>query len=569
MTKADYTIQSLVGMVERAELRLPEMQREYVWRATRVRDLLDSLYRGYPSGVILAWETDEIVATTGFAVETNKTSAVRPLLLLDGQQRLTSLSAVLRGLPVTVHGRKRPVEILFNLDHPDELSYVSDVYENSDDDDELDEDQDLDIQERFKRMTFVVASSALQSHKNWVSVSDIFKLSDSEILKMSGLSGWDDPRYQKYVDRLKAVRAIADYQYRMDILERTKSYEEVTEIFVRVNSLGAKLRGSDLALAQITARWRGSLEIFREYQTEVHEQGFRFELGIFVRTLVALTTSQSRFAVINGMTLETLQGGWDRTCKALNYALNYCKSNLGIDSISILSSPLMLITTAFWADKLDYKISDEESASFRLWFLTANAKGRYSRGSSESLLDQDLATLRDGGNATSLTQRLTQQFGRLEFTPEDLIGRNSRSGVFKTMFLAFRESNACDWKTNLKISAKHAGKADTIEYHHVFPKAYLRKEIENITKMQVDDISNLAFIGSETNKKIGARAPKEYRQDFSAEVLRKQQVDFYEDLDTSDKFDEFIKIRRSAIAARLNEFIGFGSPASNNSEKPG
>jgi hypothetical protein len=137
------------------------------------------------------------------------------------------------------------------------------------------------------------------------------------------------------------------------------------------------------------------------------------------------------------------------------------------------------------------------------------------------------------------------------------------------MFLAFRESNACDWKTNLKISAKHAGKADTIEYHHVFPKAYLRKEIENITKMQVDDISNLAFIGSETNKKIGARAPKEYRKDFSAEVLKTQQVDFYEDLDTSDKFDEFIKIRRSAIAARLNEFIGFGSPVSNNSEKSG
>lgn len=559
MAKADYTIQSLVGMVERGELRLPEMQREYVWRATRVRDLLDSLYRGYPSGVILAWESDEVVATTGFAVETSATSAVRPLLLLDGQQRLTSLSAVLRGLPVTVQGRKRPVDILFNLDHPDELSYVSDVYENSDEDVQPDDEQELDIQERFKRMTFVVASSALQSHSNWVSVSDIFKLPDSEILKSSGLTGWDDPRYQKYADRLKAVRAIADYQYRMDILERTKSYEEVTEIFVRVNSLGAKLRGSDLALAQITARWRGSLEIFREFQEQVNGLGFQFELGIFVRTLVSLTTSQSKFAVINGIKLEQLQGGWDRTKKAFTFALNYAVSNLDIDSQTVLSSPLLLITTAYWADKLDYKISDEESASFRRWFLTANAKGRYSRGSSESLLDQDLASLRDGGNASTLTQRLVQQFGRLAFTPEDLVGRNSRSGVFKTMFLAFRAADARDWKTNLKISAKHAGKADTIEYHHVFPKAYLRKVQPHLANGQVDDIANLAFIGSETNKKITDRAPKDYRLDFSDEVMATQLIDFADSRDAETGFERFVEHRRAAIAARLNEFIGLDS----------
>ena len=556
MAKADYSIQSLVGMVERGELRLPEMQREYVWRATRVRDLLDSLYRGYPSGVILAWESDEIVATTGFAVETSSTSAVRPLLLLDGQQRLTSLSAVLRGLPVTVQGRKRPVEILFNLDHPDELSYVTDVYENSDEDIQPEDEQELDIQERFKRMTFVVASSALQSLPNWVNVSDIFKHSDSEILKSSGLSGWDDPRYQRYADRLKAVRAIADYQYRMDILERTKSYEEVTEIFVRVNSLGAKLRGSDLALAQITARWRGSLEIFREFQEQVNGLGFQFELGIFVRTLVSITTSQSKFAVINGIKLEQLQGGWERTRTAFTFALNYAKSNLDIDSQTFLSSPLLLITTAYWADRLEYKISDEESASFRRWFLAANAKGRYSRGSSESLLDQDLASLRDGGNASSLSQRLSQQFGRLAFTPEDLIGRNSRSGVFKTMFLAFRAADARDWKTNLKISAKHAGKADAIEYHHVFPKAYLRKVQPHLVSAQVDDIANLAFIGSETNKKITDRAPMEYRRDFSDDVLAAQLVDFSDGRDSEDGFEAFIFQRRAAIASRLNDFIG-------------
>jgi len=556
LAKAEFTINSLVGMVERGELRLPEMQREYVWRATRVRDLLDSLYRGYPSGVILAWESDEIVATTNFAIETSVTSAVRPLLLLDGQQRLTSLSAVLRGLPVSVKGRKKPIEILFNLDHPDEVSYVTDVYEDSEEDVEPDDVQDMDLQERFRRMTFVVSSSALKSHKNWVNVSDIFKLPDSDILKSSGLSGWDDPRYQRYADRLKAVRAIADYQYRMDILERTKSYEEVTEIFVRVNSLGAKLRGSDLALAQITARWRGSLEIFRAYQKEVNGLGFQLELGIFVRTLVSITTNQSKFAVINGIKLDQLQEGWERTRIAFTHALNYAKNNLDIDSQKLLSSPLLLITTAYWADKLNYQVSNEESQAFRRWFLSANAKGRYSRGSSESLLDQDLATLRDGGDAMALSQRLSQQFGRLAFSPEDLVGRNSRSGAFKTMFLAFRAAEARDWKTSLKIGANHAGKADAIEYHHLFPKAYLRREKPNLISGQVDDIANLAFIGSETNKIISDRAPSEYKTDFSAQVMGRQLVDFSHGLDAAEDFEQFITKRRAAIAARLNEFIG-------------
>ena len=73
MPKTDITVRELVDKVQRGELRLPEMQRRYIWPATRVRDLLDSLYRGYPSGTILVWETDEEVETKGLAVEAIKT----------------------------------------------------------------------------------------------------------------------------------------------------------------------------------------------------------------------------------------------------------------------------------------------------------------------------------------------------------------------------------------------------------------------------------------------------------------------------------------------------------------
>src|SRR6266705_5923790 len=166
MAKVEATVEELVGRIERGELRLPEMQRRYVWRSTRVRDLLDSLYRAYPSGAILLWETDEAVPLQEFAVEQQTNPYQSARLLLDGQQRLTSLSAVIRGEKVAVRGRKKPIELLFNLDHPEKLAVVTEVDEDGDDDeeelieDETDSTED-ELQQRFNKMTFVVATRKL------------------------------------------------------------------------------------------------------------------------------------------------------------------------------------------------------------------------------------------------------------------------------------------------------------------------------------------------------------------------------------------------------------------------
>lgn len=247
MSKAEYKVSTLVDMIESGELQLPEMQRQYVWTQVKVRDLLDSLYRGYPSGIILAWKAphDAEVETRAFAVAASRDDAAS-LLLLDGQQRLTSLSSVLRGEPVHVKGRKTPVEILFNLDHPDELTFITEVNEDVENDDDLDgeDEADLDPMERVNKRAFHVANKAVGSLPNWVKVTDVFSKSDADIFKEAGVTGFDDPRYARYSERLKQLRGIKDYIYRAEILEREKSYEEVTEIFVRVNSLGAKLRGS-------------------------------------------------------------------------------------------------------------------------------------------------------------------------------------------------------------------------------------------------------------------------------------------------------------------------------------
>jgi hypothetical protein len=565
MAIAEHSVEELVAMIERGELRLPEMQRRYVWRSTRVRDLLDSLYRGYPSGAILLWETDEDVPFQEFAVKQEKNPYQSTKLLLDGQQRLTSLSAVIRGEQVIVRGRKKPIELFFNLDHPDQLEVVTEV--NEDGDDEADEDDLIDdeadssedeLQKRFDKMTFVVGTRKLEQLPQWVKVTEVFKSTDfTPFIIRAGVSSLEDPRCDKYSKRLTQLREIRKYKYRVDILGRKLSYDEVTEIFVRVNSLGSKLKSSDLALAQITAKWGGALKTFQDFQSECAKVHFDLDLGLHIKNLVAFTTDQSRFFTVGGLPLGALQRGWRECVPGMQYALNFLRNNVGIDSPALLSSPFLLVTLGYYGHKRNYEIAGEESDRLRYWVLVANAKGRYSRGSSETLLDQDLAILRDGGGANELIDRLRLQVGRLDVAPEELEGRNQRSALFKTMFLAFRAAGAKDWRSNLAIALDHSGSNHKLQFHHIFPKAVLKSLF---TPREADDIANLAFIGGKTNRQISDKPPAEYFpphiENSGLAPFQAQCIPTDRALLVAERYKDFLATRREAVASRVNEFLG-------------
>ena len=476
MAKTEKSVEELVRNIQRGELQLPEMQRHYTWRSTKVRDLLDSLYRNYPSGTILQWQTNENVPLRSFAVEQESRSLQGNLLLLDGQQRLTSLSAVIRGEPVSVRGRKRPIELLFNLEHPTDLTVVTEVNENDSNDEDFAEDEtdssEDELQQRINKMTFVVSTNKLKQLPQWVNVSEVFKSdSDTRFLKQAGVTSLEDERYDKYSSRLARLRGIRHYTYRIDVLEPSLSYEEVTEIFVRVNSLGAKLRSSDLALAQITAKWRGSLSTFLGFQAKCARDGFDMDLGFYLRNLVAFANGLSHFHTIGNLGIDHLQRAWQESCKGMEFALNFLKANADIESPALLSSPFVLITLAYHGYKRNYVLSQAESDRMRHWLLLANAKGRYSRGSSETILGQDLAILEHGDELINLLRR---QVGRLDVVQEELEGRNQRSALFKTMFLAFRKGGARDWNSHLKIALSHSGTQHRLQFHHIFPKGILK-----------------------------------------------------------------------------------------------
>ena len=573
-SKVDTSINDLVEMIHSGQLRLPEMQRRYVWRATRVRDLLDSLYRGYPSGSILVWETDQAMPTVDMAVS-QKTSPFAHKLLLDGQQRATSLSAILRGEPVTVRGAKKPIDILFNLDHPDGLSHVSEVDDDNgtDDDDDDDDDApdperndgeaDSSLQQRLRQRTFVVASRALLSDPRWIKVSDVFRSDTSDAKLLRGVvKSFDDPNFDKYMRRLQDLRKIRDYTYVMHVLDKSLSYEEVAEIFVRVNSLGVKLRSSDLALAQITSRWRDSLRVFEAFQRTCDERGFSLDLGLIVRAIVMFATHQSRFKTAGTIPLDKLQNAWVVTTRALTWAIDFLRHNCDIEDEVLLSSPFILLAIAYFGEAQQCKLTLAVETDLRRWLYLASARGHYS-GSSETFLDADIGVIRRGEGVQGLLAALRRQFGRDEFHAADLVGRTWRSPLFSVVFLALRVRGARDFSSRGKlVLSQRSGQKHFVEARLLFPKAQLQKlPGARLRATDMEELANLLFINS---GKRGVSAQDKLLAEVLAEqgtpALAAHCIPVEPELWKLENYAKFVEYRRAALADVLNGFI-FGLAA--------
>jgi hypothetical protein len=516
------------------------------------------------------WETDEPVPTRDFAIVQESNAFAGRKLLLDGQQRLTSLTAVLNGDPVVVRGRKRPIDILFNLDHPDgpptealevdsdEDSALTPDDEITDELDEAAEDNEQGLLNRLNRRTFVVASKTLLALPNWVSVSEALKSNDTSILKKAGITSFEDPRYEKYIERLTKLRQIRTYPYVVHVLERDMNYQEVTEIFVRVNSLGAKLRSSDLALAQMTSRWPNLLKQLEEFQEECEKTWFTIDLGQLVRAIVVFATKQCLFHGVGTTPIKDLKEGWEDAKEGLRFAVNFLRTNVGIEDESLLSSPMFLHALAAISRVKDNKITQAEQNSLLHWFLVANARGRYSRGSTEGLLNEDLAIIFRSGDISALLDPVLRQFGRLLIEPADLVSRGANSPLFSLAYLALKHNGAKDWFSGLGVSLTHQGKMHFIQWHHIFPKSLL-KEHGGFETGEINEIANMAFITGQTNRRLSNKEPSEYLpgivQKQTEATLLMQRVPLDPELWKLENYRKFLQLRRTDLAQCMNEFI--------------
>ncbi len=339
------------------------------------------------------------------------------------------------------------------------------------------------------------------------------------------------------------------------MLDKSLDYEEVTEIFVRVNSLGVKLRSSDLALAQITTRWQNFLPQLEAFQAECEDGGFTLDLGLLVRAIVVFASGQSRFKTLHNVPLEALQAGWRDAQEGIRFAANFLRANARIEDETLLSSPFFILTAAYLIKRNGGRLSRTEERDLLEWVLAGSGRGYYS-GSAETKLDSDLDQIRRGGGPAALLQRLEQLFGRRRFEVSDIEGRGTASGLYALAFLALRRQGARDWRTRLEISLQHKGKEHLVQAHHIFPKARLKNRYE---KKQINEIANLAFIGGTTNRKISSDPPDKYLpkilESQGPEALLAQCVPLERELWTIDNYPRFLDVRRRALVDSINAML--------------
>ena len=546
MEPVNRKVGALVDMLMTGELLLPEMQRRFVWDSTQIRTLVDSLYRGYPSGSILIWETESLPDTREVSLGgVTDQSIGRKLLLLDGQQRLTSLASVITGRPLRVRkggeARERIIDLRFNVDHLEEF--------------DLEEKGAL---ERF----FQLQNKTIEGIPHWISVTRLFKEGVGSILKDLRV-GYDHPKYECFNARLNKPYNVKEYYlYPVQIL-RNMSYKEVTSVFVRVNSAGTKLRESDLALAQITSRWKGSMKLLEEKIEQSAKEHFIFDEGFLARCLVAVATGRSGFDTVGRIPLKELQTAWENAKEGIDYTINFVRANGSIDASEVLPSPYPLVPLIVMFSKRRAALSAHEERAFLHWLYSAGMWGRYS-GAIETKLDADLAALDSDDPPRELVRNLLSQFGRLQVTHADLEGRGKKSPLYFMMYVSFKRMGAKDWETGLALSVRNIGRRHRIEDDHIFPKSVLNKHLKDkyddkARKRLVNELANLAFLSKRGNVVKRAELPADYLprviERRGEDALRTQCIPLDSTLWQLERYGDFLSERRRLIADAFNDLL--------------
>lgn len=513
------SIRKLMDQVTHGELRLPEIQRSYVWKPAQVAGLIDSLYRGYPSGSVLLWETTEQVTEKELSsTEGTGISMIKPLYLLDGQQRLTSLHRVFTG-----HER---AQVVFNV-----------------------------LTEKFQ-----IESAATKKDVRWIRVHDLLADKVSAFGLVAELRTAVDGSGLTQEDlfaRVDQVRKISGYMYWLEILDDLP-YSEVTEIFVRVNSRGRALKETDLALATLSARWPGVVGKLEAEETWCRDRHYQaLDMAFLVRCLAALatdTTSPGSFANVEIPQLET---AWEATKKGLHHAVALLQDEVEIDNSTLIPSANALVPLVYYlGTRKDIALAGEERNTLIYWLLVAFMQSRYS-ASAATVIAQDVTALRSDDALRNLYRNLGLLQQRPEITASTLAGKSSTSPFFLLSYLAARRKKARDWWYGVPVALSHDG-SYSVEYHHIHPRGRLK---DTFGKAEINDLSNLAFISDKANRKISARKPADYFEEMDADDLERHFVPVDIELRSVERYPDFVAKRRASLADAMNDLLESFRPA--------
>lgn len=529
--KTEQEVTTLVSQISRGEIKLPEIQRGYVWKPTQVARFIESLYRCYPTGSLLFWRTDETPETRAVATDSDQSKpAVPPLYMLDGQQRLTSLHRVLNDHP--------QAQVVFNIET-----------------------------EEFQNQ-----SAATAKDPRWMKVYDVLS-PGADLFEIHGrlLDAKLAIDSKEIGRRLNKLAAIPDYKFHMEVL-RDFPYEEVTQIFVRVNSGGRWLKTTDLALATLSARWPGVLRKLEDEADHWAHRGYDdIDTTFLTRALTGAVLGRGLSAWSHARLVkasdEALEAGWATVQRGLRHLVPLLQNNLGATHSKLLPSMVVLLPLiVLLGERQDEHLDMETANGILYWFLVATLRNRYS-GSTDTRLGQDIPATRSESPVRELFRGLGIAGTRIEVTPQALAGRSVGSPYFFLSFLVAKEAGARDWWDSVGISAA-AEDSQKLEYHHIHPQATLRNHPNGYAKAEINDLANLAFISAKANRKISDRSPATYFPTLGSDELGAHLVPAVERLRDASAYREFLAARRDLLSESMTELLDRFRPRWLDETKP-
>jgi len=525
--RVDYDLSGLLHYIDIGDIGLPDIQRPFVWKNAKVRDLFDSMYRGFPVGYLLFWEN----GTSGSIRQIGTGAKQHPLatrLIVDGQQRLTSLYAVFRGQPVLdADYRARQIEIAF----------------------------------RPRDGKFEVSDAAIRRDPEWIpNISELWsqgkssrKLVNDFIEQLSGKSTLNDEEEELIAHNLDKLFDLQKYPFTALEIASNVDEEQVADIFVRINSEGVSLNQADFILTLLSVFWeegRSELESFCRSSRIPPSTGLKaspFNHFIhpdpdqLLRVAIALGFGRGRlksvYQVLRGKDPETGEfvaerrdRQFERLKEAQAHVLDITNWHQFLSALigagfrsgeMVSSQNALLFSYAFYLlGRVQYKVPEHDlQKAIGRWFFAASLTGRYT-SSPETVMDSDLARFRDvtAGSEfleildSTLANELTNDFWSITL-PSNLESSSARNPELFAFIAAQNKLGAPVLFSHKTVSElvdpTIQSKKKPLERHHLFPRAWLEGQgIDN--RRVINQMANYALVEWPDNIEISDAPPTEY-----------------------------------------------------------
>jgi hypothetical protein len=532
-------ISTILDKIDERQLFVPAFQREYVWKREDAKQLLDSLIKEYPTGTLLTWETSNPPELKGPYKYDEKQGAVR--LLLDGQQRVTTLYMLIRGeippyysQPEITHDTRGLYVNVETL----ELAYYSKMRMEND--------------PRWQDITDV-----LQDRVSAFDLQAQFAATGNRELGMEEL--------KRLNENINAITRILDRDFPEQTIPVRASIREAIDIFYKVNASGVSLTDAELALAQISGYWPQARDAFKRKLADLKAQGFVFRLDFIVYLLLGcLYHLGSDMRKLHGADNDArIREAWVRLDgQVLDYVVNLLRTHAYVDHTAEINSVYALIPIIVYCyQRQGEHLSDLEIRKMVKWFYYSQIRARYT-SQLQQKLDRDLRVIRDSEHPfDELLTVIEQEQRELKITPQEFAGHAVQHPLFSLMRWYFKSRNAVCFTTGLGLR-RNMGAKYQLENDHIFPFSRLKAagygRGNRLKYALAQEFTNRAILTQVANRTKSDATAADYLtsvQERFPNALKLQCIPEDPELWHLERYEDFLSARRRLLADELNAFL--------------